>query len=337
MNLKNKTFTLITCFFFISIIAFYNSCTNDPVLDVALMDTVCFQNNIFPLLQANCGKCHGSGGGTEGFSVIDYNSIMRSVTAGDPRHSALYNAITKINGENFMPPSYALNSDQRTLIQVWIAQGALNTSCDTSKTPTDTTTSAINYDSVAFQQDILPIFISKCSKCHDGTQGEENLNLTNYEGIMSAGVTPKDLNCKIYRVITETNPDDKMPPPNAIPTPAPVSSEEIALLKTWIEEGAINSDYPQKTCDTSGVITYNNTINSLIQTNCINCHNSSSTIKLDNYTHVKYYAELIFNGTPTLLGVTKQLNGFNKMPPASKLDDCTIYKIEKWINTGKVE
>jgi hypothetical protein len=130
MNFKFKNITLILSFLVTSISIFNNSCTHDPV-DIALLDTVCFESQIFLLLQSSCGMngCHTSGSYTRGFNITDYNSIVQSVKAGDPRHSKLYKIITDINSDNMMPPSQPLTKEQRTLIEVWIAQGAQDTKC----------------------------------------------------------------------------------------------------------------------------------------------------------------------------------------------------------------
>ncbi len=45
-------------------------------------------------------------------------------TPGDPRGSKLYQVLTDVNGENFMPPDHPISKEYRTLIEVWIAQGA---------------------------------------------------------------------------------------------------------------------------------------------------------------------------------------------------------------------
>jgi len=108
------------------------SCTHEPA-DIGELDTVCFDSQVLPLLQTSCGMsgCHGSGYSQEGFDVSNYQTIMQAVSPGDPRGSELYKVITNINGENMMPPDLPLTKEQRTIIQVWIAQGAGETSCET--------------------------------------------------------------------------------------------------------------------------------------------------------------------------------------------------------------
>ena len=99
------------------------------------LDTVCFQSQILPILQTSCGMtgCHSSNGeGREGFNPSTYQGIMDIVTPGSAAKSKLYQIITQVNGDNMMPPNQPLTKDQRTLILVWIQQGAKNTTCPTN-------------------------------------------------------------------------------------------------------------------------------------------------------------------------------------------------------------
>jgi hypothetical protein len=93
------------------------------------MDTVCFETQIKPILQTSCGMagCHGPGGDAESFSPDSYQSIMSIVQPGSAAKSTLYQVITSVNGGNMMPPNQPLTKEQRTLIMIWIEQGAKST------------------------------------------------------------------------------------------------------------------------------------------------------------------------------------------------------------------
>ena len=91
--------------------------------------------------------------------------------------------------------------------------------------------------------------------------------------------------------------------------------------------------YPSVTaCDTS-VVTYSGKVLSIIQSNCYTCHGSGSTlgnVNLDGYANLKLYAD---NGK--LSGAINHRTGFSQMPQGgSKLSDCDLMVIEKWINDG---
>lgn len=93
------------------------------------MDTVCFEGKIKPIIQTSCGisGCHSGGG--EGMSLTNYSEIMSIVNPGNAAKSQLYKVITEVNGGNMMPPNRPLTKEQRTLILVWIEQGANETTC----------------------------------------------------------------------------------------------------------------------------------------------------------------------------------------------------------------
>jgi hypothetical protein len=115
---------------FMMFLASLPSCTHE-LTNVDTMDTVCFNTQIMPIMVGFCGKCHD--GTMEGFSIKDTQSVLDLVTSpGDPRASTLYQVITDIRGENFMPPEGPLTQQNRTLIQLWIAQGGKKTMCDSS-------------------------------------------------------------------------------------------------------------------------------------------------------------------------------------------------------------
>ncbi len=96
--------------------------------------------------------------------------------------------------------------------------------------------------------------------------------------------------------------------------------------------------YPQISsgCDTTAAITYSVGVVNLLQGSCLSCHSASAAanlggnIKLDSYTSVKTYAD---NGQ--LLGSINHDPGYSQMPKGStKLSDCQIAVIDKWISNG---
>jgi hypothetical protein len=110
-------------------LAFLPSCTHD-VANLEELDTLCFDSQILPIIRTSCGMTGCHDGTAEGFLATDYLSIMEAVKPGDPRGSKLYQVITDIRSDDMMPPDRPLSQEQRTLIQVWIAQGAENIQCN---------------------------------------------------------------------------------------------------------------------------------------------------------------------------------------------------------------
>lgn len=88
------------------------------------------------------------------------------------------------------------------------------------------------------------------------------------------------------------------------------------------------------TCDTTISITYATHIAPIMQNYCTSCHSGTSAsggIKLDNYDGVK---NIGVNGK--LYGSITWDGSASRMPKgaSSKIDDCAIQKISKWISTN---
>jgi hypothetical protein len=85
-------------------------------------------------------------------------------------------------------------------------------------------------------------------------------------------------------------------------------------------------------CDTINM-TYTQDIEPIMNNSCVGCHSGSApsaSISLSNYNEVKAQAT---NGN--LMGVINHAAGYSPMPKNSpKMDDCTISKIQAWINNG---
>jgi hypothetical protein len=313
------------------------SCTHEPS-GIEEMDTICFESQVMPILQTSCGMtgCHGSGSAQEGFDVSSYSTIMEAVTPGDPRASNLYKVITNINGEVFMPPDIPLTLEQRTIIQLWILQGATNT-CGNDSIPGGG--GIVYYDSICFAQNILPLFISNCAmaSCHDGlSQGEEEnlFPLNSYATIIPHVQPYSPSGSPVYRAVNGQEEEFMPPPPKS-----PLTAAQKELMKKWISEGALNSDCPNANCDTTGTISFSSGVKPIIDNYCISCHNATTTngsVNLNGYAQVKTYAETIRNGVPILVGVTRQQAGFKAMPPFTQLDPCAIRTIELWIDQGRL-
>lgn len=87
-------------------------------------------------------------------------------------------------------------------------------------------------------------------------------------------------------------------------------------------------------CDTSNV-TFSGTVSPILGTSCATsgCHDATtqaSGVNLSNHTGAKTIAD---NGK--LIAVINHANGVTPMPQgAPKFDECTILKIQLWVNDG---
>lgn len=191
----------------------------------------------------------------------------------------------------------------------------------------ETCTKKIGNKDVFFNENILPIFISNCtqSKCHNSQDKKEGYDLSNYEGIMKGIVAKHPLQSEVYNTIRGSNPSMPQRPY------AKLSTESVELIKLWINMGAPNS-FNTTSCDSTAV-TFNKTINPIIKTWCIGCHNGSGSgagIDLSTYDGIK---SSIVSGR--FLGSIKYSTGYSKMPKNStQLSSCNIAVIQKWIREG---
>lgn len=112
----------------------------------ACSQQVSFSNDVKPILNAHCMKCHdgkGEGSVKSEFNVVDYNSVLKGtrfgpvVVPGDSSSSTLYRMVShQTDSKIHMPPhKSATSSEEKNIyltrseietIQNWIDQGALD-------------------------------------------------------------------------------------------------------------------------------------------------------------------------------------------------------------------
>ncbi len=185
---------------------------------------------------------------------------------------------------------------------------------------------------VCFQSDVLPLFQSNCAKsgCHDATTQAKGYVFDSYANIIKKDIRPGNAtNSKVYEVLFETG-SDKMPPlPNADLTAA-----QKTLIGKWINEGAKNTINCSINCD-STQFKYGANVSVIISTYCLGCHSGaapSANIDLSFYNGVRQMAV-----SGRLVGATSHAPGYSPMPKnASKLSDCQIAQIRKWVASGSL-
>lgn len=188
---------------------------------------------------------------------------------------------------------------------------------------------------IYFQQSVLPLLVSSCAipGCHDAGTAEDGVILNNYENIMETGdIDPGDLDgSDLYEVITDSDPDDRMPPADEYP---PLSDAEIGIIRDWILQGAQNLSCAGD-CDTTNV-TYALKIEPLISTNCLGCHsgaNPQGGIDLNGYGNASSVA--LFGD---MLDAVQHTGTATPMPfGTSQLPQCEIDLIRIWIENGAPE
>ena len=317
----------VVFFFGITGLLFFSSCKHDDI-SLEAYPAICFEDQILPLLQDNCAGCH-TGGENGGYDYTSYSGIIKDVSPGKPFDSKLYTILTTKWG-HIMPPDNPLSKENRTLIRLWIEQGAKNTTCGS------TVINPFPNDSICFKTEILPILNSSCalSNCHDPYSAQEDIILSSYWNVMNSDdddlVIPGDpYESELYEVITETDPDKRMPPIGY----SALNQDQINKIFDWISEGALDRDCETAGCDTSN-IGFASVIWPILENNCKGCHIGAAPnggISIENYNDVKLIAD-----NNHLINALYGSNGVQQMPPTNPLSDCNIQQIEIWIAEGSL-
>jgi len=94
-------------------------------------------------------------------------------------------------------------------------------------------------DPVAYEKDIEPVFANKCFVCHSGKEINGKFDMGTYEKVMKGGkkgppiVAGKSAESLLYKLCRrEMKP--VMPPKDE----TPLTPQELALIKMWIDQGA---------------------------------------------------------------------------------------------------
>lgn len=106
----------------------------------------------------------------------------------------------------------------------------------------------------------------------------------------------------------------------------------LFVLIVGCESDNMEDLFPDSDCSTAN-ISFSADVKPVIQVQCNHCHGALielGGVVLENYADVKGWVD---NGR--FLGAIKHLPGFSPMPQVgTMLDDCTIAKIESWIEDG---
>jgi mono/diheme cytochrome c family protein len=107
------------------------------------------------------------------------------------------------------------------------------------------TASSVHADPVSFKSEVAPLLVNNCLACHGPKKAEGGYRIDTFEKVIAEGdsSTPgfhaKDVDgSEAFRRIVSTDPKERMPLDGD-----PMTPEQIATLKRWIEEGA-NFDGP---------------------------------------------------------------------------------------------
>ncbi|MCF8368491.1 MAG: hypothetical protein K9G76_05565 [Bacteroidales bacterium] len=286
---------------------------------------VTYAGTVYPIFQANCLSCHAPPAPEAGIDLTNYSNVAFLAQTG-----ALLGAISHNEGFSPMPKNAPpLTSCEIQQIEKWIN--------DTTFIPGGGGGIPCDPDTVYFQNEILPLLLSSCgiAGCHDPITAEEDIVLTSYYYVMQSGVVVpgQPWESEMYEAITDFDPEKRMPPEPA----APLNSDQINKIYTWIAQGALNNHCEQLDCDSVNV-SFSETIFPIIQNSCYGCHSGPSPnggISLETFNDVVAVGSVPSGSPGSLLGAITATAGNTPMPyNAPTLSDCNIAQIRKWIEDG---
>lgn len=207
-----------------------------------------FDRDVKPILQSSCVACHGPERDEGQLRLDSEVAILRGgisgkvIIPGNSQESLLVKRLLGASEAPRMPlGGDPLSTEKIALIRAWIDQGSL-----TSGPPNDSQAAggpfvfhpAADSASVAFASQIRPILAARCYQCHGPDVQQNGLRLDSVEGILAGSanarvVIPGDSQKShlVRRLLGLERPQMPYGAP-------PLSTEEIELVRKWVDEGA---------------------------------------------------------------------------------------------------
>ncbi|GAB4574630.1 MAG: hypothetical protein Kow0077_22170 [Anaerolineae bacterium] len=265
-----------------------------------------------PLLEAECGRCHGNNP-TLGLKVTDYASLMAGsnngpvITPGDPEASRI---VTVVSQGHFG----TLTTGQIEALRRWIRDGAPE--------------GAQIVEAAATYTSLQPVLVEACGECHSGEDAPAGLDVSTYDTLMAGGedgpvITPGDPEASlIVEVLNEGHF-------------ARLTDDQMQLLVDWITAGAPESDtVPVATSPLSYA-----SLQPVLVDTCGRCHSGEDApAGLDVSTYETLMAggedgPVITPGDPEASLIVEVLNEGH----LARLDDDQMQLLMDWIAAGAPE
>ncbi len=206
----------------------------------AFADTVSFEKDVAPILKANCTACHGTQVKLKDLNLATEEATLKGsesgpvVVPGKPEDSVLYKKIQS----GAMPVGKPhLSEKEISIISSWIrgdgAKGETAQKVDNSPVT---------------QDDVIPIFLTRCTICHGLRKQEAGLDLRSKASILKGG--------KSGPAMVLGKPDDsllikrikagEMPPKQKliIVDVKPITPAETDKVASWIRQNAQEVERP---------------------------------------------------------------------------------------------
>ena len=127
------------------------------------------------------------------------------------------------------------------IISLTLTSLYLYSGCDDTISGSDIDNRIIPDSNVSYSKDIAPIFLVKCNSCHNSSNSEGGVDLSNYSGVINPAIlVPYASDTSLLVWTVERRPGFAAMPPLESSI-GPFTARQINGLKTWIDEGAKNN------------------------------------------------------------------------------------------------
>lgn len=211
-----------------------------------------FAGQIAPLLVQSCGRCHVEGSRGD-FNMESYAALAQTgmVVAGDGLGSRLVEVIRTGDmprgGGQIAPAEFAA-------LVAWIDAGAVFDGADPTVSldkvvpaaamtevagaaePAKPDARRIGPDDVPFSSAVAGILVENCGRCHGGGNPSADFSIDTFDDLADSGAIEPGRGAEslLVRKLLGVNIDGQRMPRGR----PPLADEEIAVIRTWIDEGA---------------------------------------------------------------------------------------------------
>ena len=211
--------------------------------------TTNYERDVAPVLQEACAKCHSRDTVMAKLRLDSEAGILAggvsgpAVIPGNSSGSLLVKRLLGTDGAPRMPIGAApLSSAKIKLIRAWIDQNDFATAIASAGPSAPQVQSNSTLDSALFVTKVKPILATRCYGCHGPDVQQNGLRLDSLEGALKGSETGKIITpgeSKRSRLVRRLEAQERPQMPYGGP---PLSKDEIAVIREWIDAGAAGPD-----------------------------------------------------------------------------------------------
>ncbi|HXF27383.1 MAG TPA: DUF1549 domain-containing protein, partial [Bryobacteraceae bacterium] len=220
-----------------------------PTVPVAAQTAVSYEHDIAPIFQQACSKCHGGDTAMASLRLDSEADIMKGGASGPaivPGNSAGSLLVKRILGMGDAPRmpmgGDALPDASIKLIRAWIDQNDFAHAAAQSQPAPAAQTHESAKESPLFATKVRPILAARCYGCHGDKVQQNGLRLDSLASILKGSdsgkiVTPGKSGES--RIVRRLEAQERPQMPYGGP---PLSSDQIKVIRQWIDAGAPGPD-----------------------------------------------------------------------------------------------